>query len=156
VSAPVRVVGIGSAWGADRVGWDVAERLAAALPPDLEVARCDSPAALLGLLEGAQRAVLVDAVVTGAAPGTVGRWAGREVLEPRAAWSSHGLDVAGMLALGEALGALPAELVLYGIEVDPQACAPGQDAGALETSVAEAAARIRAELAAAQAPGGLD
>ena len=167
--APVPVIGIGSPFGADRAGWEVVDLLAREGAAGLSPLRCASPAGeLLGMLRGTDRAVLVDAVVSGAPPGTVGRWEGRGVLEPRSALSSHGLDVAAVLALGDALGELPATLVLYGIEVDPRTCAAGApavadlamanravaDRAVPHQAIAEAAARIRAEIdpAAARPP----
>ena len=147
----LRVVAIGSHHGDDRVGWQVLERLAALAPPPARLARCGAPAAeLLGLLEGARGAVLVDAVATGGVPGTVGTWRGEAIGGAGAAVSSHGLDVAQVLALGRTLGVLPRRLVLVGITVDPAACAPRRDGltPAVAAAVGAAARRVAAELAA--------
>ncbi len=77
--------------------------------------------ALLNLWAGERRVVLVDAMSTGAAPGTVhvlacrqGRWASPP---PSPAASTHGLGIAEAIALGIAVDDVPDELVLVGVEV---------------------------------------
>ena len=72
---------------------------------------------LLDAWEGHDEVVVVDAVVTGAAAGTVSTWEGRPTgLRPRAGLSSHGLGLAEALDLASALDRLPRCLRLYGIE----------------------------------------
>lgn len=73
---------------------------------------------LMDAWQGADEAVLVDAVVTGRRAGAVSVWdalaaplAGR----PRVG-SSHGLGLAEAIGLGRALGRTPRRLTLYGIE----------------------------------------
>ena len=69
---------------------------------------------LLGLLEGADAAVLVDAAELGRAPGTVVRCTGAELAAGPAApdCAPHHAGVDTALALGRELGVLP-ELVLF-------------------------------------------
>jgi hydrogenase maturation protease len=60
---------------------------------------------------------VIDAVVTGAAPGTVHVWDGQRL--PAFAMSSastHGLGVAQAIELARTLDRLPARLRVYGIE----------------------------------------
>jgi hydrogenase maturation protease len=136
--ARVRVVGVGSPHGDDQVGWAVADRLAdRELPSEVGVDRCAAPATeILPLVSGAQRVILVDAVDTGQAAGTVGTWRGREILGVPGAVSSHGLDLGQVLALGTSLGMLPEDVTLYGIAVDPAACRPGT--GGMTAAVSQA------------------
>jgi hydrogenase maturation protease len=102
----------------DGVGLEVL----AALPPSLGAKEVAGDAAdLVARWSGAERVVLVDAVSTGAAPGTVlllrcveGSWDGAP---PPAAASTHGLGLAEAVGLGSALGTLPAHLTLVGVEV---------------------------------------
>jgi hydrogenase maturation protease len=64
-----------------------------------------------------QRVYLIDAVRTGGAPGTVlRRDCRRGSLGGLGLVSSHGFGVAQAVGLAQALGGLPARLVLYGIE----------------------------------------
>ncbi len=133
--ARLRVVGIGSDHGDDRLGWLACERLAAApLPEGVEVVRCERFVAdLLRLLRDAERVILVDAIRSGRPPGHLHR-AGREALaELGAPLSSHGLDLHQLLALAEAVGEAPRELRLYGLEAAE--CGPG---GELSPAVAAA------------------
>jgi len=108
--------------------------------------------ALLNLWEGRQRVVLVDAMSTGAEPGTVhtliyrdGSW---DAAPPAAAASTHGMGVAEAVGLGAALGGLPAEVVLVGVEVGDTTHGVG-----LSEAVA-AAVPAAAAIAASVAEGG--
>lgn len=138
MSGPV-VVGVGSPCGGDRAGWAVVARLA-----DLDGARVealDRPGpALVATLDGAAAAVIVDAVRSGAEPGTLHRFSRLDQLPTASPTSSHGLGVAEALALGERLGQLPPWVVI-GVEADAEAL-PG--AAALD----RAAEAVRSELAA--------
>jgi hydrogenase maturation protease len=72
---------------------------------------------LLPIIEGADRVMLLDAIRTGAAPGTVHELARAEI--PAALvhkLSPHQIDMREVLALGVLRGTLPAELVAIGIE----------------------------------------
>ena len=118
----------------------LAERLAGRLPGDVTVAAVPGGAVeILAALQGAGRAVLVDATSSGAPPGTVRRFEAAEGPLPTsfARGSSHGLGVAEAVELARALGQLPPHLVIYGIE--------GEDFGlgeGLTPAVAEAVERV--------------
>ena len=73
--SPVRILGIGSPFGDDRVGWEVVERLRtggylAPFPAGAIAAECcdRAGAGLVAHLAGADFAILVDAMRSGAAP----------------------------------------------------------------------------------------
>ncbi len=73
---------------------------------------------LLDLLDGADAALLVDAVVSGAAPGTL-HLVGPDDLSAfvAGAESAHGWGVSETLALAHQLGqSLPAQIIILGIE----------------------------------------
>lgn len=149
----IHVIGVGSPWGDDDVGLRVARRLAAGdLPPGTHALACARPFPdLLDALAGAEHAILVDAVRAGGVPGEL-VWLSRESLARRSAASSHGLGVARVLDLAEALGGLPRALDLLGIEIgDAPASGDGQrDAAAphrIEGRRARAAGSQRAEIA---------
>ena len=85
----------------------------------VRLAECDGePAKLLDLWRGATNVILIDAVSSGAAPGTI-HWFDVEN-EPLPSQlfqiSSHGLGVGQAIELGRALNYLPPILKLYGIE----------------------------------------
>jgi hydrogenase maturation protease len=68
----IRIIGIGSPFGDDAVGLEVARRLAEAPPPNCDVVAADRPGTdLIELLRDIQGAILVDAVRSGAPPGTL-------------------------------------------------------------------------------------
>jgi hydrogenase maturation protease len=124
VSAPVVVIGVGNPWrGDDGVGAAVARAVAARLGrcdprPEVDVVEVDGePARLLELWADRGLAVVVDAVVSGAAPGTVHRGAVLGLAPSRAAaGGSHAVGIADAVALGRALGRMPARLVTVGVE----------------------------------------
>jgi hydrogenase maturation protease len=107
------VLGVGNEWrGDDGAGPAVARALRAEGVRTLELG--GDAAALLDAWDGLAHVVVVDAVRSGAAPGTIhrlGTAAGR-----LGGGSTHALGVAQAVELARALGRLPARLELFGIE----------------------------------------
>ena len=94
-----------------------------------------------------ERAYLLDAMRSGAPPGTILRCEGRDgtTLPPAPATSTHGLSLAEALGLGAALDRRPRSWVLFGIEAG--AFAPGQGLSArVDRAVDEVAERVLREL----------
>jgi hydrogenase maturation protease len=114
------IVGIGNPDGGDdAVGREVVRLLRRRTPAGIEVLHESGEATrLLSLLQEAEVAVLVDAAVSGAAPGTVRRFdAGAGALPSGLAeLSSHGLGLAQAIELARALGAAPQRCIVYAIE----------------------------------------
>ncbi|MEJ2058977.1 MAG: hydrogenase maturation protease [Acidihalobacter sp.] len=127
---PWRVIGIGSPYGDDQVGWRVIDALTAnatwtAYAADCAALACDRPGmALLSHLDGAQGAVLIDAVCSDAAQGTLLQLDPQTTITEPDSLSSHGFGVSQALALGRELGTLPDHFALLGIEIDPLAARP--------------------------------
>lgn len=141
----VRVIGVGTPHGDDAVGLEAARRLAdGALPPGVEVETCAAPGpGLAEALAGADAAIVLDALLSGAAPGRVRRIA-PEDLRRSASPSSHGFGVAEALALAGALGRAPARVELVGIEAERVGAAPGDGLSpAAERGVERAVALVR-------------
>jgi hydrogenase maturation protease len=111
-------------------------------PPDLEVVDwTGDPLGLLDRWDGVDRLVLIDAVVSGAAPGTTRRFGPDAPFARTSEASTHGLGLAEALALGRALGRLPERIEVWGIEaVEFTAGAP------LTPAVAEAVLALVARL----------
>ncbi len=112
------MIGIGNELrGDDAAGLEVARRL----PRDRGFAVRAHPGEAVDLIEhwrGAKQVVLIDAVSSGAPPGTIHRIeATREPL-PAALrrTSSHAIGAAEAIELARVLGRLPGQLVVYGIE----------------------------------------
>lgn len=111
-------------------------------PPGLEVVPwTGDPLGLLDRWAGFDRLVLIDAVVSGAAPGAIRRFGPDAPFAHSAEASTHGLGLAEALALGRALGRLPSRIEVWGIEaVEFAAGAP------LTPAVAEAVLALVARL----------
>ena len=89
------------------------------------VALDGEPTRLLDAWRDRHRVVVVDAVVAGDSPGTIHRLVlGRDPFPGATSQrSSHGSGLAEAVALSEALGGLPTELVVFGVE--PADVTPG-------------------------------
>jgi hydrogenase maturation protease len=106
------VIGIGNALrGDDAAGVAVADRLGG-------IACDEEPSRLIEAWEGADAAILIDTVVSGAPPGTLHRFdASAEAIPARALRSStHAIGLAETIELARALGRLPQRVVVHGIE----------------------------------------
>jgi hydrogenase maturation protease len=147
-AADTLVVGIGNRFRSDdAAGLEVASRLARSGVRAVEHA--GEPIDLLFGWAGVERVVLVDAVRSGAAAGTVHRLDALATPLPRAlfATSTHALGVAEAVELARALGRLPPSLSVYGIEGMSFAAGLGLSApvaAAVDVVVAELGASVRA------------
>lgn len=119
------VLGIGSPYGADRIGWLLVDRLSQRTDLCATVAALSTPLELLDHLDGCQFLLIVDACRTGAAEGSVIRlsWPDRRI-RAHQTLSSHGMGVGESLRLAEQLGKLPERVVLLCLEVGDQSGAP--------------------------------
>jgi len=125
-----QVIGVGSPHGDDAVAWHLIERLR----PRGLAARIHcvaTPAELLHWVRHDENLLLVDGCRTGQTPGAILRFAWpHPALRgwTAGATSSHGLALPDVLGLLEALGRLPPQVVIYGVEVGSwePGSAPGQ------------------------------
>lgn len=116
----IRIVAVGAPVGDDAAGLVLGARLQTAPPPTSEVrVRVRPGLGLLDEFEGAAAVLVVDAVRSGAAPGTLVALdlLAAPTARPRGKASSHGIGVADAIALGRALDRLPPRLDFLGIEV---------------------------------------
>ena len=112
-----RLIGIGSPFGADRLGWQAADRLAPLLPPGVETLTLDRPGpALLTYLEGLDRACLIDAARGDRPPGHLYHLQPEKLSTATASPSTHALGLAEALALGGQLRLLPPRLLVLAVE----------------------------------------
>ncbi|MGB9791238.1 MAG: hydrogenase maturation protease [Thermacetogeniaceae bacterium] len=139
----ILVIGCGNLLAADDgVGLHVVRSLKECpLPEGVKVIEAGCPGLnLLDLWEGFEKVILVDAVKSGAPPGTVHCF-DSGVLPPREAMplSSHGINVVDAVELGRRLGRLPGQLAIVGVEIaSEEAFVEG-----LTPAVAEAVPRAR-------------
>ncbi len=122
-TALVVVAGLGSEYRRDDgAGPLVAARAVEEAGTGRDVGPITDPLDLLGVWDGADLAVVVDAVHSGAAPGTVHvveleGGGGHGVPDGRSATTStHGIGLAGVVRLSRAVGAAPDRVVVVGIE----------------------------------------
>jgi hydrogenase maturation protease len=150
-SAPERtvVIGVGNRWRSDDAAGLLAARRVRDLAPEaVEVTELEGePVSLLDAFEGADAVLVIDAVSSGAAAGTVHRVDARAepLPEPLAGPSTHLLGLAEAIELARALGRLPRLLVVYGIEGGRFEAGEGVS-GPVAAAVEEAAAAVVDEL----------
>lgn len=140
-----RVLGVGSPRGDDQVGWAVVDSLRADLDDGGVKMLClDRPGPrLLDFFRGASQVVIVDAMRSDDAPGTLRRW--NAVATPVAPWrgggvSSHGIGVQEAIALAWELNQMPEQcevLGIAGLSWDYGAALSPAVAGAVVRAVAE-------------------
>jgi hydrogenase maturation protease len=149
------VIGVGNEWGRDdAAGLEVARRLRGAAALDVRIDEHEGePAGLIDAWSGAQEAIVVDAVSSGADPGAIHRLdAGRAPLPAnRFRASTHALGVADAVELARSLDRLPARLVVYGIEGERFDAGSGLTP-AVERAVEVLADRLRQHLGSPAAP----
>ncbi|MGX2040032.1 hydrogenase maturation protease [Methylocaldum sp. MU1018] len=121
---PVRVLGLGSPFGDDRIGWIAVDSLIRssgfrALPEGVASAEICEPVGsrLLDAMRGANLAILIDAAQSGAEPGTIRRLNAQNLEDGTEPCSSHGFGLSSTLALGRALGDLPENVVVFLVEI---------------------------------------
>lgn len=127
----VAVIGIGSPFGDDRLGWLAVEQLEQSTLrrryPGLALtfAPSDRPGALLlEQLHDVDAAILIDAMQAGVPPGTVRSFTPEQLgRQATGLLSSHAFGVAQSLALAATLGRLPQYLLIIGIEMGADAAA---------------------------------
>ena len=128
------VIGLGQELrGDDAVGIEIVRRWELEYPekanlPDIQVEIAGLAGLdLLNLMEGMQAAILVDAVQSGAAPGSLHELGTEELASFEAgAGSAHGWGVAETLAMAEAVGnALPGKLLLLAVEAEDMSLGAG-------------------------------
>lgn len=120
--APVRIIGVGNDYRCDdRVGLVAARALQIrgdALPGVMILEQSGEGTDLMACFQDAGTVVLIDAMVSGEAQGTIHRVNAREQpLSPECfRCSTHAFGVAEAIELARALGQLPPRVIVYGIE----------------------------------------
>lgn len=116
------VIGIGSLLrGDDAVGIRIAEALEQeALPPDVKVLTSTAAGlALLDLLTGHDRALIIDAIQTShGKPGEIHRLGLEDIPAPLHSFTIHDVSLRSALDIGRNMGLpLPGETVVFAVEV---------------------------------------
>jgi hydrogenase maturation protease len=148
---PIVVLGLGNPLMADEgIGIDLVERLAQEADRYPSVDFIDAGTggmAVLHLIEGRRKAVLIDCAFMGEAPGVLRRFTPEEVHSTKALahQSLHEADLLRILTLAEELGQLPEQVTIFGIQ--PQVVEVRQGlSDILRNGVDHYLAEIRSEL----------
>jgi hydrogenase maturation protease len=119
-SSPLLIIGVGNAYRSDdAVGLLVVRTLNALhLPSTLCIESDGDGTTLVDTWSNAGRVILIDAISSGAQPGTIYRFNAMTQLLPSSASfsSTHAFGVAEAIQLARILEQLPASLTIYGIE----------------------------------------
>ena len=114
------IIGVGNEYRSDdAAGIAVARRLRALFSTGVTILEeSGEGTALMEAWQGAAWVMLVDAVRSGASPGTIHRLGARAAPLPMGFfhYSTHAFSVAEAVELARSLDELPAHLVVYGIE----------------------------------------
>lgn len=121
----LKVLGIGSPFGDDRVGWAVVEMLQKKpelmpyIPEQLYLEKIDQPCiSLLDSVRKTRTVILIDAIKSGSPLGTIHQYENPQFEDKFSLFSTHGMGINQVLQLGAILNNLPEEIFLYGIEID--------------------------------------
>ncbi|WP_454784260.1 hydrogenase maturation protease [Legionella sp. WA2024007413] len=121
----IKVLGIGSPFGDDKAGWNVASELKKELAmythiaPHVLIESHDRPGVgLIELIRGYNTVFIIDAVKSGSEVGTVHRFQKDALLDTGHRFSTHDIGILQALQLASALDELPANLLFYGIEIE--------------------------------------
>jgi hydrogenase maturation protease len=114
------IIGLGSPYGDDQVGWRVIDLLRARLGTDdgtRKLAKVSTPSNLLDLLEGGERLVLIDACQGLGPPGKTRclGWPDSQIRQLRSA-AGHLLSLHDAIKLAEAIGRSPTSCEVWCIE----------------------------------------
>ena len=120
VQPGIVIIGVGNEYRSDDgAGIAVARRLRAIFPKGVTILEeSGEGAALMQAWQGATCVMLVDAVRSGASPGTIHRLDARAAPMPAGFfhYSTHAFSVAEAVELARSLDQLPPHLIVYGIE----------------------------------------
>jgi len=121
----IKIIGVGSPFGDDRLGWLAAQKLQ--MSPVLHKAidkisimSLDRPGpSMISQWQDTDAVIVVDAVRSGARPGTVHCLDASAIDAGSGTTSCHGFGVASAMELARALNQMPQTMYLCGIEIDP-------------------------------------
>ena len=115
-----KIIGIGSPFGADQLGWRAIDLLKTVPVRGWKLVSLDRPGSdLIRHFQGVNDLVLIDAVQSGRTPGAPRMLRSVDLAASECRTSTHGFGVAEVLSLAGQLGFLPERWHLIGIETGP-------------------------------------
>lgn len=148
----IRVIGVGSAIRSnDAVGLAVLRELSKeSLPQNVELVEAGTAGvSLMELMAGAEKVILVDAIVGGGQPGRLHRLKVQDLVERRGrAISAHELGPLDALRLMDVLrpDRIPGQVIVLGIEISNKAGVGRRLTPEVRAAIPEAVRAIMAEL----------
>jgi hydrogenase maturation protease len=116
----MRIIGIGSPFGADQLGWRAVDLLDSVASFDWELIKLDRPGSdLIRYFANVSELVLIDAVQSDACPGNPLLLEISNLSSLSCRTSTHGFGVGEALRMAAELALLPDKLRLIGIETGP-------------------------------------
>lgn len=120
----IEVLGIGSPFGDDQLGWHVIEQLkqfpslTPFIPQQLTLNDYDRPGlSLLERIKNSDTVFLVDAIKSESPIASLHRFENQAIETVNSSLSSHNIGLASVIHMGRILNLLPPHLILYGIEI---------------------------------------
>ena len=140
------VIGIGSPHGDDQAGWRLIDLLRQRGSCGAKLAIVNDPIDMLEHFSDVERLIVVDACRSGKPPGTIVKLTWSCDCRFDQSWeSTHRISLIETLRLAQSLDRLPAEVVVYGIEIEH--CLPGTGISAsVNDGLQVVASRVRREL----------
>lgn len=121
---PVVIIGVGSPFGIDRLGWDIVKLLQEhpeikpLVPATITLESADRPGTkLIAMMSGAELAIIIDLIHAGMATGSVVRLDPDHIHKAPHQVSAHGFGVADVIMLADKTGDLPPRLQILGLEM---------------------------------------
>ncbi|QDT22206.1 hydrogenase maturation protease [Gimesia chilikensis] len=117
-SRQIQIAGLGSPHGDDQAGWEIVRALKTRDLSQAIVHLSRTPDDLLNWLDPASPLVICDAC-RGAGPvGSIHHWQWPTAELDQVNWSgTHQIALPGVLLLAEELGLLPAQVIIWGVEI---------------------------------------
>ncbi|HXQ61664.1 MAG TPA: hydrogenase maturation protease [Acidimicrobiales bacterium] len=137
----VVVAGLGNEYRRDDGAGPAAAARVVSLVTARDVGPVVDPLDLLGRWDGADLAVVIDAIRSGSAPGTVRIVDLETAVDDHGATSTHGISLSGVWRLAQAVGRAPARVIVVGIEGADFGSGPGLSP-AVDAAVPEAVSRV--------------
>lgn len=114
----MRIIGVGSPFGADRFGWQVIENLnQQGLPAGIELITLDRPGVALIDYFDVDDVIIVDAIVSEDSPGKFYQLDASEINQREKAFSTHETGLAEAVSLAKVLNTLPKYLKIVGVNI---------------------------------------
>jgi len=140
------VLGLGTAFGDDHIGWEVVARLSAELLPGVRCCTTSDPLSVIDAPVGCELLIVIDACHGAGPPGSVHRFEWPDArLVTVGSTSSHGVGLAAALELAATLGRLPPKVVILSIE-GVQGGPESQPSSTVEAAIPELISRVLAEI----------